>query len=59
MKSPEEVGRWRCQACKEWNGVEDEAEKVVAHARKNVSEVDGDSGTRERSSEVGEASSPT
>lgn len=29
VKTPEELGRWRCSGCGAWNGVESEAAKVV------------------------------
>ncbi|KAF2086690.1 hypothetical protein K490DRAFT_43494 [Saccharata proteae CBS 121410] len=29
IKTIEEVGQWRCQGCREWNGVESEARKLV------------------------------
>ncbi|EXJ90295.1 hypothetical protein A1O1_03394 [Capronia coronata CBS 617.96] len=29
VKSPEELGRWRCSGCGAWNGVESEGAKVV------------------------------
>ena len=37
VKTPEELGRWRCFNCGAWNGEEDVASKVVADIRKNRS----------------------
>lgn len=33
IKTPEELGRWRCGACGTWNGEESEASKVLAGIR--------------------------
>lgn len=33
VKTPEELGRWRCGSCGAWNGEESEASKVLANIR--------------------------
>lgn len=33
IKTPEELGRWRCASCGAWNGHESEASQVLANIR--------------------------
>lgn len=33
VKTPDELGRWRCGSCGAWNGEESEASKVLANIR--------------------------
>jgi endoplasmic reticulum junction formation protein lunapark len=33
IKRLEELGKWRCGGCQGWNGVEDEAKKIIAEAQ--------------------------
>ena len=32
VKTPQEMGRWRCSSCKEWNGTQDEVQKIIEAA---------------------------
>ncbi|KAJ5237029.1 hypothetical protein N7489_007120 [Penicillium chrysogenum] len=35
IKTPEELGRWRCGNCKAWNGVESETTKILSSLRQD------------------------
>ncbi|KAJ5773734.1 hypothetical protein N7457_008630 [Penicillium paradoxum] len=35
IKTPEELGRWRCGSCRAWNGVESEATRILTSLRQN------------------------
>ncbi|KAJ5667707.1 uncharacterized protein N7477_006277 [Penicillium maclennaniae] len=36
IKTPEELGRWRCGSCGNWNGVESETTKILSSLRETV-----------------------
>ncbi|KAJ6023692.1 hypothetical protein N7540_004489 [Penicillium herquei] len=36
IKTPEELGRWRCGSCGSWNGVENEATQILSTLRQDV-----------------------
>lgn len=36
IKTPEELGRWRCGSCGSWNGVESETNKILTTLRETV-----------------------
>ncbi|KAJ5118244.1 hypothetical protein N7448_009959 [Penicillium atrosanguineum] len=36
IKTPEELGRWRCGSCGNWNGVESETTKILSTLRETV-----------------------
>jgi hypothetical protein len=36
IKTPEELGRWRCGSCGAWNGVESEATKILSSLRQDA-----------------------
>lgn len=38
IKTPEELGRWRCGSCGAWNGEESETTKILSSLRQNVVE---------------------
>ncbi|KAJ5701023.1 hypothetical protein N7488_008571 [Penicillium malachiteum] len=38
IKTPEELGRWRCGSCGSWNGVESEATQILSTLRQDVAE---------------------
>ncbi|KAJ5583159.1 hypothetical protein N7535_001779 [Penicillium sp. DV-2018c] len=41
IKTPEELGRWRCGSCKAWNGVESEATKMLHSLRQDAAPAAG------------------
>lgn len=41
IKTPEELGRWRCGSCGAWNGVESETTKILSTLRQNPGPSDG------------------
>ncbi|EAW13551.1 uncharacterized protein ACLA_055990 [Aspergillus clavatus NRRL 1] len=41
VKTPEELGRWRCGSCGAWNGEESETKKVLAGIRNQSRSADG------------------
>ncbi|KAJ6112399.1 hypothetical protein N7512_007723 [Penicillium capsulatum] len=38
IKTPEELGRWRCGSCGAWNGEESETTKILSTLRQNTTE---------------------
>jgi hypothetical protein len=36
IKTPEELGRWRCGSCGSWNGVESETTRILSTLRETV-----------------------
>jgi hypothetical protein len=41
IKTPEELGRWRCGSCKAWNGVESETTQILSSLRKDAGPAEG------------------
>ncbi|KAJ5330174.1 hypothetical protein N7452_010564 [Penicillium brevicompactum] len=41
IKTPEELGRWRCGSCGAWNGVESEATKILSSLRQDGAPTEG------------------
>ena len=41
IKTPEELGRWRCGSCKAWNGVESETTKMLSSLRQEAGPPEG------------------
>lgn len=41
IKTPEELGRWRCGSCGAWNGVESETTKILTSLRQNSGPAEG------------------
>lgn len=41
IKTPEELGRWRCGSCGAWNGVESETTKILSSLRQNAGPAEG------------------
>ncbi|KAF4760409.1 hypothetical protein N7455_001874 [Penicillium solitum] len=41
IKTPEELGRWRCGSCGAWNGVESEATKMLNNLRQDAVPAEG------------------
>lgn len=41
IKTPEELGRWRCGSCGAWNGVESETTKILSSLRQNAGRAEG------------------
>lgn len=41
IKTPEELGRWRCGSCGAWNGVESEATKMLSSLRQDAVPAEG------------------
>lgn len=41
IKTPEELGRWRCGSCGAWNGVESETTKILSTLRQNAGPAEG------------------
>lgn len=41
IKTPEELGRWRCGSCRAWNGVESEATKMLSSLRQDTVPAEG------------------
>ncbi|OQE47477.1 hypothetical protein PENCOP_c001G08840 [Penicillium coprophilum] len=41
IKTPEELGRWRCGSCGAWNGVESETTKILSSLRQDAVPAEG------------------
>lgn len=41
IKTPEELGRWRCGSCGAWNGEESETTQILSSLRQNAGHGDG------------------
>ena len=41
IKTPEELGRWRCGSCGAWNGVESETTKILSSLRQDTGQAEG------------------
>ncbi|CAG7962391.1 unnamed protein product [Penicillium nalgiovense] len=41
IKTPEELGRWRCGSCQAWNGVESETTKILSSLRQDAGPPEG------------------
>lgn len=41
IKTPEELGRWRCGSCGAWNGVESETTKILSSLRQDGAPTEG------------------
>ncbi|KAJ9489408.1 hypothetical protein VN97_g3879 [Penicillium thymicola] len=41
IKTPEELGRWRCGSCVAWNGVESETTKILNNLRQDAVPAEG------------------
>ncbi|KAI1838115.1 hypothetical protein DTO006G1_4102 [Penicillium roqueforti] len=41
IKTPEELGRWRCCSCGAWNGVESETTKILSSLRQDTGSAEG------------------
>lgn len=41
IKTPEELGRWRCGSCGAWNGVESETNQILTSLRDQISPAEG------------------
>lgn len=41
IKTPEELGRWRCGSCGGWNGVESETTQILTSLRQDTAPTEG------------------
>ncbi|KAJ5618802.1 hypothetical protein N7510_002786 [Penicillium lagena] len=41
IKTPEELGRWRCGSCGAWNGVESETNQILTSLRDQIAPAEG------------------